>query len=60
MLQAISEKLTPAIVAMGSARDLGTRSAGFTPYGAGDAAFTARLADLLAEHDDAISGSVRR
>ena len=50
----IAEKLTPAIVAMGSARGLGTRGAGFTPYGAADAAFTARLAELLADHDDAL------
>src|ERR687887_2103742 len=34
VLQGIAEKLTPAIVAMGSARELGTRAAGFTPYGA--------------------------
>jgi ribosomal protection tetracycline resistance protein len=53
VLQDIAEKLTPAIIPMGSARDLGTRSPGFTPYGAGDVAFTARLADLLADHDDA-------
>src|ERR1700687_287056 len=33
-LQDISEKLTPAIVPMGSTHDLGTRSPGFTPYGA--------------------------
>ena len=37
---------------MGSARDLGTRRAAFIPYGAGDAAFTARLAEVLADHDD--------
>ncbi|MDP9237454.1 MAG: TetM/TetW/TetO/TetS family tetracycline resistance ribosomal protection protein [Chloroflexota bacterium] len=54
VLQAIAEKLTPAIIPMGSARGLGTRSPGFTPYGAGDVAFTAALADLLAEHDDAL------
>jgi ribosomal protection tetracycline resistance protein len=54
VLQGISEKLTPAIIPMGPARDLGTRGADFTPYGPADAAFTARLADLLAEHDDAI------
>ncbi len=53
VLQAISEKLTPSIVAMGSTRDLGTRNAVSPAYGAGDAVFTARLADLLAEHDDA-------
>src|SRR5262245_9493183 len=54
VLQDIAEKLTPAIIPMGSARDLGTRSAGFTPYGAADVAFTDRLADLLAGHDDAL------
>ncbi len=54
VLQDISERLTTAIVPMGSARGLGTRGAGFTPYGAGDAAFTARLADVLAEHDDGL------
>jgi len=54
VLQDIAEKLTPAIISMGSARDLGTRSPGFTPYGGADVAFTASLADLLADHDDAI------
>jgi ribosomal protection tetracycline resistance protein len=52
--QAISERLTPAVVAMGSAHDLGTRASDFTPSGAGDAAFTARLADVVAAHDDAL------
>src|SRR5687768_525244 len=54
VLQTIGERLTPAIVAMGSVRDLGTRTAGFTPRGAGDAAFAAWLADVLAAHDDAL------
>jgi ribosomal protection tetracycline resistance protein len=54
VLQAICERLMPAIVAMGSVRDLGTRAAGFTPSGAADAAFAARLADVLAAHDDAL------
>jgi ribosomal protection tetracycline resistance protein len=54
VLQGISEKLTPAIVAMGLARDLGTRAADFGPYGAADGAFRTRLAEALAEHDDAI------
>jgi ribosomal protection tetracycline resistance protein len=39
---------------MGSASGLGTRDAAFTPYGPADAAFTARLAELLADHDDAL------
>ncbi len=54
VLQGIAEKLTLATIPMGSVRDPGTRSAGFTPYGAADVAFTARLADLLADHDDAL------
>ena len=54
VLQAISEKLTPAIIAMGAARDLGTHRAAFTPYGAADVALTTRLADVLADNDDAL------
>jgi ribosomal protection tetracycline resistance protein len=54
VLRAIAEKLTPAIVPMVSASRLGTRDAVATPYGAADPAFTARLADLLADHDDAL------
>ena len=54
VLEAISDRLTPAIVPMGSVRDLGTRAAGFTGWGAGDAAFAARMADALAAHDDAL------
>jgi ribosomal protection tetracycline resistance protein len=54
VLRDISQKLTPAIIAMGSVHGLGTPRPGFTPHGAGDAAFTARLADLLADHDDAL------
>jgi len=56
-LRSIAERLTPAIIPMGSVRGLGTRSSGFTPYGPGDAAFTAGLADLLADHDDAFLAS---
>src|SRR5215831_6748960 len=54
VLQEIAEKLTPAIVAMGSVRNLGTRAAEFTPCGAADRPFAARLAELLADHDDAL------
>jgi ribosomal protection tetracycline resistance protein len=54
VLHAISERLSPAIVALGSARELGTRAADFTPWGAGDAVFAASLASALAERDDAI------
>jgi ribosomal protection tetracycline resistance protein len=53
VLAGIAAKLTPAIVPMGRAHRLGSRDAGFTPYGAGDDAFTTRLADVLAGADDA-------
>jgi len=52
VLQAISERLTPAIVPMGSAHEVGTRAADFTPWGEDDAEFTATLASSLAERDD--------
>ena len=54
VLEAISERLTPAIVPTGSVSGLGTRTADFTPWGAADEPFAARLADVLAEHDDAL------
>jgi ribosomal protection tetracycline resistance protein len=54
VLQGIVEKLTPAIIPMGSASELGARGADFTPYVAADADFTSRLVDLLADHDDAL------
>jgi ribosomal protection tetracycline resistance protein len=54
VLQSISEKLTPAIIPMGSTSRLGDHGALYTPYGAADADFTARLVDLLADHDDAL------
>jgi ribosomal protection tetracycline resistance protein len=54
LLREIAAKLTPAIIPMGAACDLGTRGAWFTPYGAADAAFTSRLVELLAAHDDAL------
>jgi len=47
----IAEKLSLAIVAMGSAGGLGTPGARFTPYGAGSAP---ALFEVLAEHDDAL------
>jgi len=34
VLYSIAEKLTPAIIPMGSASELGTRSAGYAPYSA--------------------------
>jgi ribosomal protection tetracycline resistance protein len=52
VLAGIAERLTPSIVAMGAVTRLGTAGCGFRPYGPGDAAFTARLAEVLAEHDE--------
>lgn len=54
LVETIAEKLAHGVVAMGRPTGLGTRGAAVTPYGAGDAAFTAELVDLVAEHDDAL------
>jgi ribosomal protection tetracycline resistance protein len=53
-LRAISERLTPAIVPMGSVRELGTRDADFIPWGGADAGFMADLLEVLAERNDSI------
>jgi ribosomal protection tetracycline resistance protein len=52
VLRGIAEKLTPSVIPMGSVRAIGTRGAVCVPYGAADDGFTARLAELLADHDD--------
>jgi ribosomal protection tetracycline resistance protein len=54
VLEEIAERLTPSVVAMGSAAQLGTRDADFAPFGAGDAGFHVQLAEVLAERDEAI------
>jgi ribosomal protection tetracycline resistance protein len=54
VLQAISERLTPAVVAMGSAYGLGTRAAGFAAWDAADPGVAARLVETLAEHSDSL------
>ncbi len=53
-LEAISERLTPAIVAMGSVDGLGTGAARFRPWGADDAVLRTRLTEVLAEQDESI------
>ncbi len=60
VLRDISERLTPAVVAMGSAHELGARTAGFTCWDGSDAAFTARLTEVLAEHDEAMMAAYIR
>lgn len=53
LLRGISERLTPAIVPMGSVGRLGTRDACYAPYGAADAGFVSGMVDLLSDNDDA-------
>jgi ribosomal protection tetracycline resistance protein len=54
VLRVISEQLTPAIVPMGTAHELGSRAARFTPYADDDPRFVAQLTEVLAEHDEAL------
>jgi ribosomal protection tetracycline resistance protein len=54
VLRDIRARLTRDIVPMGSVHGLGRRDASFVSYGAADAGFTAGLAEVLAEHDDAL------
>jgi len=54
VVQAISERLTTAIVSMGTGREIGTRAARFTPSGAEDDEFRSGLADVLSERDDGL------
>ncbi|HEY5016870.1 MAG TPA: hypothetical protein VIJ82_27665 [Streptosporangiaceae bacterium] len=50
----MAQRLTPAVVAMGSVSQLGTRAASFVLGTGADAGFAARLIDVLAGHDDAL------
>jgi len=54
VVQAISERLTTAVVPMGVPYALGTRAAYFTLTGVEDPALRARLAEVLAERDERI------
>src|SRR5215470_2616627 len=51
VLAAIARRLTPAIVAMGSVRDAGTRSAGYEPFDLESSGFRAGLTEVLADRD---------
>ncbi len=51
-LTALAARLTPDVIAMTGATGQGTPDAAAVPYTAADPAFTARLAELLADHDD--------
>ncbi|MGI8869787.1 MAG: GTP-binding protein [Mycobacteriales bacterium] len=52
LLRSIAERLTPAIVSMGTPVELGTRAARFTPYGDPDADHAAAQISVLADHDE--------
>ena len=54
VLRAITARLSPAVVPMGSASGLGTRAADFTPWAEADAGARTRLAEILAERDEGI------
>ena len=54
LLSAISARLTPAIIPMGSVRGIGTPNSVFMPYATGDADHAARLAEVLAERNEEI------
>ncbi|GAB4215251.1 MAG: TetM/TetW/TetO/TetS family tetracycline resistance ribosomal protection protein [Roseiflexaceae bacterium] len=54
VLRAISTRLTPAIIPMGTASGQGTRDASYQPYHPDDPHFMSNLVDLLAERDDAL------
>jgi ribosomal protection tetracycline resistance protein len=54
LLRSIAERLTPAVMPMGSTDARGTRAARFLPFGESDAAFTAGLVELLADQDEAL------
>jgi ribosomal protection tetracycline resistance protein len=52
LVRSIGEKLTSAVIPMGSTSGLGKPGASFTSYGRDDAGFTFSMVDLLAENDD--------
>src|SRR5919197_2725208 len=54
VLREIRHKLSPAAIAMGSARAQGSRGAVFLPHRDGNRDFTARLVEVLAERDEAL------
>src|SRR5215472_2616987 len=54
LLDDIAGRLTPLIIPMGSVSGLGTREASFIQHGGEDSGYRSRLAEVLADHDDAI------
>ncbi len=59
LLRDISQRLSPAVLAMGRTSEPGTAVAQFRPHDPADPAFVARLTDLLIDHDeDLLAASV--
>jgi ribosomal protection tetracycline resistance protein len=54
VLAMIVDRLSPAIIAMGAARDLGSARAEFVASGETDDGFAGRLAESLADRDDGV------
>jgi ribosomal protection tetracycline resistance protein len=54
VLEAISGRLTAAMIPMGSVRALGTRAARFIPWGTGDPAFRTALTEVLTSQNDSL------
>jgi ribosomal protection tetracycline resistance protein len=54
VLAQIADRLTPAVIAMGTAVDEGGRNASFRPHEYGDPAFGDQLAEQLAERSDRV------
>ena len=57
VVQAFAERLSSAIVPMGTPHALGTRAAHFALFGADDAGFRSKLGEVLADRDDRILAS---
>jgi len=53
LLDSLRERLTPAVVPMGTTSALGTRDVAFVPYDEHDPAYTGPLVDALADASDA-------
>jgi ribosomal protection tetracycline resistance protein len=54
VVRAIKDKLTPRLIALGGTVRAGTKAARFTPFAPADRAFTAAIAELLADDDDEV------
>jgi ribosomal protection tetracycline resistance protein len=54
LLDDIAGRLAPQVIPMGEVSGLGTREAAFRPYRGTDPGHRSRLAEALAEHDDAV------